>query len=182
MREPAAIAVFGSSQTDPVSSEWAEAEHVGERIAQAGFAVVTGGYGGTMEAVSRGASQAGGHVIGVTMPSMFPDRRGANPHVAELIEANGLTDRIGVMTDMAAGTIALPGSIGTATELLIVWNVNHIVRHNGGRRIPTVAVGAGWRSLAETLVSKLDAFPGDIQLENTPDQGVDWMLAELKNL
>ena len=172
--------MFGSSQTDPESRDWAEAEQVGKRLAQAGFAVITGGYGGTMEAVSRGASQSGGHVIGVTAPSLFPGRHGANPYVAELIETEGIARRIGVMMERAAGTIALPGSIGTATELLIAWNVNHIVRRNGGHHVPTVAVGREWRVVAETLVSEINAFPGDVHLASTPDSGVDWMLEQLK--
>ncbi len=173
------VAVFGSSQTDPDSPRWAEAERVGTRLAGAGFAVITGGYGGTMEAVSKGASEAGGHVIGVTAPRLFPGRHGSNPYVAELIEAEELAGRIGVMMKRAAGTIALPGSIGTATELLIAWNVNHIVRRNGGRHLPTVAVGGEWRKVVETLVSEVGAFPGDVHLVGTPDDGVDWILNQL---
>jgi len=157
-----AVAVFGSSQTDPGTRMWAEAERVGTRLAEAGFAVITGGYGGTMEAVSKGAADASGHVIGVTAPQLFPGRHGSNPYVAELIEAEGLAGRIGVMMERAAGAIALPGSIGTATELLIAWNVNHIVRQ-----------------VAETLVTEVGAFPGDVHLVGTPDKGVDWILGQL---
>ena len=174
-----AVAVFGSSQTDPGTRMWAEAERVGTRLAGAGFAVITGGYGGTMEAVSKGAADASGHVIGVTAPQLFPGRHGSNPYVAELIEAEGLAGRIGAMMERAAGTIALPGSIGTATELLIAWNVNHIVRRNGGRHLPTVAVGGEWRKVAETLVTEVGAFPGDVHLVGTPDKGVDWILGQL---
>ncbi|MFV1962139.1 MAG: LOG family protein [Acidimicrobiia bacterium] len=181
MSDSSAVAVFGSSQTDPDSRKWAEAERVGRRLAEAGLAVITGGYGGTMEAVSKGTSEAGGHVIGVTAPPLFLGRHGANPYVAELIETEGLTRRIGAMMERAAGTIALPGSIGTATELLIAWNVNHIVRRNGGHHVPTVAVGREWRTVVETLVSEVDAFPGDIHLASTSDEGVDWMLEQLKN-
>ena len=63
-----AVAVFGSSQTEPGSLEWEEARRAGTRLGEAGYAVITGGYGGTMEAVSSGAADAGGHVIGVTAP------------------------------------------------------------------------------------------------------------------
>ena len=181
MSDSSAVAVFGSSQTDPDSRKWAQAEEVGKRLAEAGFTVITGGYGGTMEAVSKGASMAGGHVIGVTAPPLFSGRQGANPYVAELIETEGLAGRIGVIIERAAGTIALPGSIGTATELLVAWNVNHIVRNNGGRRVPTVAVGQEWRTVVETLVSQVDAFSEDIHLATTPDESVDWMLDQLRN-
>ena len=96
MSDSPAVAVFGSSQSDPDSRNWAEAEQVGRRLGEAGFAVITGGYGGTMEAVSKGASEASGHVIGVTAPPLFPGRHGANAYVAELIETEGLAKRIGV--------------------------------------------------------------------------------------
>ena len=68
------VAVFGSSQTIPDSADWRDAVHVGRRLAEAGLEVITGGYGGTMEAASLGASEAGGRVVGVTAPVLFPDR------------------------------------------------------------------------------------------------------------
>ena len=107
--------MFGSSTTSPQSDEWTEAEAVGSRLASSGVDVITGGYGGTMEAASKGAAESGGHVIGVTVPTIFPTRSGANPYVRETIEAESLTDRLSRMFDIADGTIALPGSIGTAT-------------------------------------------------------------------
>lgn len=180
MNDHAAIAVFGSSQTNPGTEEWRVAEGVGTTLARVGLSVITGGYGGTMEAVSKGASESGGHVIGVTAPPLFPGRPGENPYVEELIEAEGLANRIGIMMDRAAGTMALPGSIGTATEFLIAWNVNHIARRNGGRHVPTVAIGGGWRSVADALVSAIDAFPDDVHLADTSDAALEWILDQLK--
>ena len=58
--------VFGGSQPKEGASAYAEAYALGKMLAEAGHTVMTGGYIGTMEAVSRGASEAGGHVIGVT--------------------------------------------------------------------------------------------------------------------
>ena len=173
------MAVFGSSQTIPNSAEWSDAESVGIRLAESGCAVITGGYGGTMEAVSKGASAAGGHVIGITARPLFPGRQGANRYVDELIEADGLADRIGRMMDRASGTLALPGSIGTATELLIAWNTNHILRRNGGVGVPTVAVGPEWSTFAETLTDEIGAVAGDIHLAPDTDAGVDWLLEQL---
>jgi len=173
------VAVFGSSQTEPDSPEWIEAEMVGRRLARSSFAVITGGYGGTMEAASKGASDAGGHVIGITAPPLFPGRHGANPFVNELIEADNLTDRIGRMMERANGTLALAGSIGTATELLVAWNINHIVRRNSGSAIPTVAIGPGWAAVASTLSKEIDAVPADIHLAPDGDSGLDWLLGQL---
>ena len=60
------ITVFGGSQPREGDSAYNEAMELGRLLAQRGHTVLTGGYIGTMEAVSRGASEAGGHVIGVT--------------------------------------------------------------------------------------------------------------------
>jgi len=60
------ITVFGGSQPTEGSSAYAEARELGKALADNGWTVITGGYTGTMEAVSRGAADAGGHVVGVT--------------------------------------------------------------------------------------------------------------------
>jgi uncharacterized protein (TIGR00730 family) len=176
--EPKAVAVFGSSQTRRGSGEWAEAEDVGRRIAGAGLGVVTGGYGGTMEAASLGAARAGGQVIGVTAPDLFAQRSGANPHVTREIEAVTLTERIEILTNLAAGALVLPGSIGTAAELMIVWNINHITRRSGGQRLPTAAVGSVWRELRDLLVTDTGATGEDIHLAHDGDEALTWLLSQ----
>lgn len=175
------VAVFGSSQTTHGSPAWEEAEMVGRELAEAGFGVITGGYGGTMEAVCKGARSVGGHTLGVTAPALFPGRIGANPYVTEIIETSTLNQRIGVMMERASGAVALAGSIGTATELLVAWNHNHIARRNGGRSIPTVAVGRIWSEIARTMVEEARAQPADIQLEPTAPAALTWLMQQLKN-
>lgn len=89
------ISVFGSSAPQPGSGAYEEARRVGELLAQAGFAVATGGYSGTMTAVSQGASEAGGHVIGVTSAQIEQFRPlGPNRWVAEEIKFETLRDRL----------------------------------------------------------------------------------------
>ena len=171
------VAVFGSSQTEPGSVEWEEAHRAGARIAGEGFTVITGGYGGTMEAVSSGAAGAGGHVIGVTAPVLFPDRSTPNPYVHEVIEASSLANRIDIMMQRSTATLALPGSIGTAAELLISWNTNHILREGGATPRLSVAVGPGWKALARALVDMAGAFEDDLVWVDSVDEGVDWILA-----
>ncbi|MEX0698851.1 MAG: LOG family protein [Acidimicrobiia bacterium] len=182
MNKSRTVAVFGSSQTELDSAEWAEAVSVGARLASAGFVVVTGGYGGTMEAVSMGAARAGGRVVGVTAPSLFPDRVGANPHVQELIEAASLAHRIDVMMGRADATLSLPGSLGTATELLMAWNINHINRRSEHRLFPSAAVGAQWKKVADALVLLIGAEIEAIYWAKNADEGVDWLLGQLEVL
>lgn len=177
MSGPRAVAVFGSAATLPGSDDWIDAEKVGARCADAGFAVVTGGYGGTMEAASRGANLAGGRVIGVTSPEFFSHRPSANPHVTEERPATTLTDRIGILLDAASGVIALPGSIGTAAELVVSWNLNHVRLRQGRSVLPTVAVGREWHALWE-LLSGMRASPDGIHVVDTADEAVDWILQQ----
>lgn len=172
------MAVFGSSATEPDSAAWVAAESTGRRCVEAGFAVVTGGYGGTMEAVSKGANDAGGEAIGVTAPSLFPRRPGANPYVTREIVAGTLMERLDTLTGLASGVIVLPGSIGTLTELSIAWNLNHVNRLNGQMRLPTVAVGDGWLRFWELATGRLGAFGGDVHVVDSAEGAVEWLLAQ----
>lgn len=172
------VAIFGSSQIEPGSSAWVDAEMAGARCGAAGFDIVTGGYGGAMEAASLGAVRAGGQAIGVTAPGLFRSRSGANLHVTREMETRTLTERIGILTELADGAIVLPGSIGTAAELVIAWNLNDIARRNGGVRLPTVAVGKEWREVWNLMSGRLGAHEHDIQVVDSAEDAVYWLLAQ----
>lgn len=173
-----AVAIFGSSRAAPGSVPWQEAEKAGARCARAGLTVVTGGYGGSMEAASKGAAGEGGRVVGVTAGGLFRTRTGANPHVTHEIVAQTITDRIGILTEIARGALVLPGSIGTTAELVIAWNINDIVRRHGGTRLPTVAVGEEWQDFCGLVSARLGAEPNDIQVADDVDQALDWLLGQ----
>jgi uncharacterized protein (TIGR00725 family) len=145
----ATIAVFGSSVGNPGDESYEEGRRLGELLAKNGFAVATGGYGGTMEAVSAGAHDAGGTVIGVTAPEVFPNRPTANRFVKEHVRAASLTERIHELVDKADMSIALPGSIGTFTELMVAWNLAYVARYSESPPHPVLAVGETWRELVE---------------------------------
>ncbi len=84
------------------------------------------------------------------------------------------------MLKLASGTIALPGSIGTATELLVAWNLNFIHRRHGtDGALPTVAVGSGWREVVSTLVDAVGATPQDVHVADGALEAVDWLLSQL---
>lgn len=178
MKEQKFVAIYGSSATEPDSQHWRDAEMAGARCARAGLGVVTGGYGGTMEAASRGASQAGGRVIGVTAPDLFRTRFGPNGFVGQEMEARTLAERIGLLTEVANGAIVLPGSIGTAAELVMAWNSNHISRLGGGVRFPTAVVGPAWAEVCEVLTSRIGAVAADVECVDTPDEAVTWILEQ----
>ena len=72
------VAVFGASSPRPGDDSYDVGVRCGRLLAEAGFAVATGGYAGLMEAVSLGARQVGGRVFGVTVPDVVPDRPGGH--------------------------------------------------------------------------------------------------------
>ncbi len=111
---------------------------------------------------------------------LFPDRVGANPHVHELIEASSLANRIDVMMSRADATLSLPGSLGTATELLMAWNINHIKRQSEDRLFPSAAVGVQWKKVADALVLLIGAEIDGIYWANDTNEGVDWIVGQLE--
>lgn len=140
----ATVAVFGSNDAGGVGL--AEAEAVGRKLAQLGYAVANGGYGGTMAAGARGASRAGGHTIGVTC-SLWRSR--PNAYISEVIETNCLTERVRKLAEVAsAGFVVLPGGTGTLLELAWVWES---MAKKFAKPRPVVCMGEFWRPLLETM-------------------------------
>ncbi|HSJ29714.1 MAG TPA: LOG family protein [Acidimicrobiia bacterium] len=158
------IAVFGSSTTPPDSTEWDQAVLVGDAIARRGWAVATGGYGGTMEAVSEGAARAGGRVTGVTAPLIFPGRKGPNRHVHTEITEDTISHRIARLVEMSDAAVALPGSIGTFAELVVAWNAAFVAGARGAHPMPVVAVGRGWQVLLEAAETTLPTGAGFVRV------------------
>ncbi len=179
MTTPPAIAVFGASQSKPGDGHYEEAVHCGELIARAGFAVATGGYGGTMEAVSMGARSVGGHVIGVTAPGVFTTRSGANEHVTVEAPADSLIERIGYLVDETVASLALWGSLGTATELLVAWNLAYVAPFAGLERKPVAAVGEPWLTLIPHLEETLDTTSGLVHVTVTVESAVEYITSRL---
>ena len=173
------IAVFGASGSLPGDRHFQEAAQCGELLALAGFTVATGGYAGAMEAVSQGARQKGGHVIGVTAPGVFPSRFGANEHVAEERQASSLVARIGRLVEDADGAIALWGSLGTATELLVAWNTAFVAPFSDGTRKPVVAVGEPWTTIVPYLEESLGTDTGIVTVTDNVADAVEHMKAVL---
>lgn len=173
------VAVFGSSQTRPGTSDWDDSVRAGEMLARAGYSVVTGGYGGTMEAVSLGAVRGGGRAIGITAEALFPSRTGANPHVTDVEDVATLSERIGRMMAISSACIAMPGSIGTAAELSVAWHTNHVRRRGGSSRIPVAAVGRQWEVFRSALVDGLGAISDDVYWATDVDAALQWIIGQL---
>src|SRR3979490_1010825 len=118
-----AITVFGGSRVEPDSDEYLAAQQLGRALAERGFSVVTGGYNGVMEAVSRGAKEAGGHVIGVTGAVIARNfERVPNSFLDQEVRTAALLERIDKLVELGAAYVILPGGAGTLAEPGIVWN------------------------------------------------------------
>lgn len=108
------VAVIGTGRCDESSETWGLAEEVGRRLAEAGVSVVCGGLGGVMEAVARGAAQAGGTVIGI-VPGVSVDE--ANEHCTHVVaSATGFARNLAVVASGDA-VIAVGGEWGTLSEI-----------------------------------------------------------------
>jgi uncharacterized protein (TIGR00725 family) len=153
--QPPRVAVFGSSALAPDDPAWAEVELLGFTLAGSGCIVVNGGYGGVMEAASAGAARAGGRVVGVTVPAVFPDRSSPNAHLSEEIPAPTIPFRIATLLDGTDAAIVLPGSIGTLAELVVSWNVRFAARHGASPDLALVVVGSDWGELVPMLAHRL---------------------------
>ncbi len=150
------VAVFGSSSPQPGDPTYALAYRLGRLLGQRGLTVLTGGYIGTMEAVSKGVVEAGGHSVGVTCEEIERWRPVApNPWVQEEWRAATLIDRLRLLITRAEAALALPGGPGTLTEVALFWN--HLVIQAIPPR-PLVLIGAGWRHTFEAFFAAQGAF------------------------
>jgi uncharacterized protein (TIGR00730 family) len=157
------ISVFGGSQPNPGSLAYEEARTLGSLLAQRGHTVLTGGYIGTMEAVSHGASEAGGHVIGVTCGEIERWRDVApNRWVKEEWRKQTLVERLQVLIRECDAAIALPGGPGTLTEISLMWNLMIV---ESMHRRPLVLVGSGWQSVFDQFYTNLDVYIAEKQRE-----------------
>jgi uncharacterized protein (TIGR00730 family) len=145
------IGVFGSSRREEDSDLYRQAYALGSALAHAGYAVLTGGYAGSMGAASRGAAESGGRVIGVTCAIFDPTP--PNPWLTEEIKAPSLLARLGVMLDRADGFVAVRGGIGTLSEVTLAWSLLQTRSLNSK---PLVLLGADWQGVLDALMAYTD--------------------------
>jgi hypothetical protein len=164
------VTVFGGSQPQSGSPAYAEAYELGKLLAVGGHVVLTGGYIGTMEAVSRGAAEAGGHVIGVTCAEIEAWRPiKPNAWVIEERRFSSLQERLDALIHDCDAAIALPGGPGTLTEIALTWNL--IIVHAMPPK-PVILAGLGWRSVLESFYDSFAVYIPSTQrdlLQFAPD-------------
>lgn len=111
------ISVFGSARTQPDNKYYQIGVEIGERLARAGFGVITGGGPGIMEAGNKGAKQGGGRSVGLNID--LPFEQNYNPYIdpEHNLEFNYFFVRKVIFVKYAQGFVILPGGFGTMDEL-----------------------------------------------------------------
>lgn len=116
------VTVFGGARAPADSPLFEHCMDLGRLLAEAGFVVATGGYTGAMEAVLRGAREAGAHTVGYTCATFERDFQ-PNPWVAEERKTRVLSARIQRLAEESDAFVVVHGGLGTLAELALVWNM-----------------------------------------------------------
>jgi len=145
------VVIFGTGKAQPGEPPYVLAEQVGRALAEAGFIIANGGYGGTMLAAAKGAAEAGGTVVGVTC-SAFKNSV-ANAYVTREVTTDSLEERLKNLIKAGDAYVVLPGGTGTLLELASVWELKNKGFLDGAK--PIILTGGFWRPLLQ-LVSTED--------------------------
>lgn len=150
------VGVFGSALTAEGSEDYRRAREAGRLIAESGWDLLCGGYGGSMEAVARGCAEAGGKAHGIGLEYFTAP---SNRHLESFRRTPTLGGRLDRFASECDLFLALPGGIGTAAEVMFVWD---LAKTGQIRNKPIILYGRGWKNLLmvlkEEFVIPPDAF------------------------
>ncbi|MER6495053.1 MULTISPECIES: TIGR00730 family Rossman fold protein [Streptomyces] len=166
---PPAISVFGSARTPADSPEYEAGVRLGRGLVEAGFAVITGGGPGAMEAANKGACEAKGTSVGLGIE--LPFEQGLNPYVDIGLNFRYFFVRKMMFVKYAQGFVVLPGGLGTLDEL---FEALTLVQTQKVTRFPIVLFGSEyWGGLVDwlknTLVAQGKASEKDLLLFHVTD-------------
>jgi uncharacterized protein (TIGR00730 family) len=164
-----AVSVFGSARVLPGSPDYDRAERIGAELAQAGYAVITGGGPGVMEAANKGAVSANGVSVGLGIE--LPLEQGLNDYVDIGIEFRYFFVRKTVFIKYSQAFVVLPGGFGTLDEL---FEALTLVQTGKITKFPIVLVGSGyWAGMVswikESLLAEDKISPSDPELLHVAD-------------
>jgi uncharacterized protein (TIGR00730 family) len=146
-----AVSVFGSARTPPGHPEYEAARELARRLAHEGFAVITGGGPGAMEAANRGATEAGGHSIGLGIE--LPLEQGVNEWVRTPLVFHYFFTRKVMFVRYASAFVVFPGGFGTLDELFEALTLRQTQKI---RHFPVILVGSEyWCGLVDWLRDRM---------------------------
>ncbi|MFO0827397.1 MAG: TIGR00730 family Rossman fold protein [Phycisphaerales bacterium] len=173
-RIPAGISVFGSSRTLPTDPYYAKATECGRRLAEHGFAVITGGGPGIMEAANKGAIEAGGVSVGLNIA--LPMEQKPNPYQNIELDFRYFFIRKVMFVKYARGFVIFPGGFGTMDEFFEALTLMQTLKI---APFPVVLVGREfWSGLIDWFKQTLDErfhtiSPADFSLFHVVDDVAD---------
>ena len=172
-----AVSVFGSARIGPDDPAYALTEDIGRRLADAGFAVITGGGPGLMEAANRGATEGGGLSVGLGIE--LPREQGLNRYVEVGVDFRYFFARKTMFVKYAQGFIVMPGGFGTLDEL---FEALTLVQTQKVTWFPIVLVGRDYWSglldwVREVLVPRGAVSPRDLDLVTVTDDPAEAVAA-----
>lgn len=145
------VSVFGSARFKEDHAYYRLGRHVGGLLARAGFTVMTGGGPGLMEAVNRGAKEAGGRSVGCNIE--LPVEQQPNPYLDRWITFKHFYVRKLMLVKYSYAFIALPGGFGTLDE---IFEVATLIQTRKIDEFPLVLIGKSyWQPLVDFLVSRM---------------------------
>ena len=164
-----AISVFGSARTPRDHRHYAQAEELGRKLTEAGFAVVTGGGPGVMEAANKGACEAGGVSVGLGIE--LPFEAGLNQYVDRGLNFRYFFARKTMFVKYAQGFVVLPGGFGTFDEL---FEALTLVQTEKVTSFPIVLLGESYwsglvRWITDTVLAEGKISEGDLKIFHVTD-------------
>ena len=172
------VTVFGSARFPARHPYYVMARALGRRLAREGFAVMTGGGPGIMEAANRGAREAGGVSLGCNI--ILPQEQEANPYLDRFIEMDHFFVRKVMLVKYSCAFVVMPGGFGTLDE---AFEALTLVQCEKIERFPIVAMGTRFwgpirefgkgSMVAEKTISleELDL----LQLTDSVDEALEWI-------
>ncbi len=151
------ITSFGSAFVNPEDVYYKEVTEIGKALAENRYTVCSGGYAGTMEAISKGAKSAGGKTIGVTVSTWSSK---PNDYLDEVVKMPNLMERIMELIAIADGYVIFKGGTGTLVELSITLE---LMNKNSIPEKPIILYGDFWSGVIEILKQDSDKLYGLIE-------------------
>lgn len=144
------VTIFGSATVSATDAIYADAYALGQAIAGCGWQVCNGGYGGTMEAASHGAREAGGTSCGATLAALDTLRGGPNPYIDEVIPHETLLARVETLIQRGDAHVVLPGGTGTLLELAAAWELKS--KRFADADKPLLLLGDFWQPMIDHVL------------------------------
>jgi hypothetical protein len=171
------VSVFGTGTAKPGDKNFVLAEQLGRLLAESGFAIANGGYGGTMLATAKGAREAGGEVIGVTCSAF--GRGKANEFVSREIVTTSLNERLDTLISIGSAYVVLPGGTGTLLELAFVWELKNKGFLSADK--PIILLGDYWGRLVELVATDDDDSRQHLLRANEPKEVIELLKRRRRN-